>query len=324
MQVMCENNFSGVNDRQSVVVIVGPTASGKSELAVLLAERFGGEVVNADSMQVYSRLRIGTARPAAELVERVPHHLFGTVLPDINFTAADYCREARSTIASILRRNKLPVVCGGTGLYIKVLLGGINDLPSADPVLRAELTKLAESDGNLSLYQRLLAVDPLTAERLKVNDRVRIIRALEVYQQSGRPVSSFQSGHGFSAVWCRALKIGIEVDRALLFARIGQRVDRMFAEGLVDEVRSLLAAGYSPVHKALRSIGYKEVCEYLAGNIALPETVALVKRNTRHYAKRQLTWFRGDADVNWYGYPESAADICTAVEGFLAGGEEKD
>jgi len=303
----------------NLLIVSGPTASGKSDLAVLLAEKYGGEVVNADSMQVYSAMRIGTAHPAGELVERVPHHLFGVVSPDINFTAADYCREARRAIALILDRKKLPVVCGGTGLYLKVLLGGINDSPPADRMLRDKLTKIAESGGNLSLHQRLMAVDPLTARRLKVNDRVRIIRALEVYQQSGRPFSEFHAGHAFSDVWCRTFKIGIEVERALLYARIEQRVDRMFANGLVDEVRMLLDAGYSPQLKSMCSIGYREVCEYLAGSMTLAETVALVKRNTRRYAKRQLTWFRKDAAINWYRYPESAGEICAAVEAFLAG-----
>lgn len=301
-----------------IVIVSGPTASGKSDLAVAIAEKYDGEVVNADSMQIYDCLRIGTARPDSELLARVPHHLFGVVSPEVNFSAADYCREARKTILSIVNRGKLPVVCGGTGLYIRVLLGGINDSPTADPAIREELTALAESGGNAALHAELAALDPVTAARLKINDRVRIIRAIEVYRQSGRPFSEFHSGHGFSEEWCRSLKIGIEVERSLLYSRIEQRVDRMFANGLVDEVRTLLAAGYSPLLKAMSSIGYKEVCACLAGRTSLPEAVALVKRNTRHYAKRQLTWFRRDADVNWYSYPQSAGEIFMAVETYLA------
>lgn len=306
------------NTLPRILIIAGPTASGKSELAASLAIKYDGEVVNADSMQIYSCLTIGTARPSPELLERVPHHLFGFLSPDINFTAADFCREARRTISSILARRKLPVVCGGSGLYLKVLLGGISDTPVADPVLRSELTKLADSAGNAALHERLAAIDPLTAGRLEINDRVRIIRALEVYQQSGKAFAEFSSGHGFPDVWCRAFKIGIDVERSLLYARIEQRVDRMFAEGLVDEVRVLLSTGYSPLLKSMNSIGYKEVCAYLAGTATLPQTVDLIKRNTRRYAKRQLTWFRSDTAVNWYRYPDAVGEICTAVEGFLA------
>jgi tRNA dimethylallyltransferase len=301
----------------SLLIIAGPTASGKSELAVDLAEKYDGEVVNADSMQVYSELRIGTARPSGELIARVPHHLLGVVSPATNFTAADFCREARRTVAEIIARNKLPVICGGTGLYIKVLLGGINDSPAADPLLRAALTELADIEGNAALHARLKAVDPLTAARLNINDRVRIIRAIEVFQHSGRSFSEYHAGHGFTEKWCRALQIGIDVDRATLYERIDLRVERMFADGLVDEVRGLLAAGCSSELKALRSIGYKEVCAYLEGRTTLAETVRLVKRDTRRYAKRQLTWFRGDASVNWYRYPESYSEICAAAEAFL-------
>jgi tRNA dimethylallyltransferase len=247
----------------------------------------------------------------------VPHHLYGIVPPDNNFSAADYCREARKTIRSILNGNRLPVVCGGTGLYLKVLLGGINSSPPADHALRRELTEFADSRGNQALLDQLAAVDPETAARLNANDRVRIIRALEVYRQSGTPFSSFHSEHGFSEEWCRTLKIGIEADRNLLYERIEQRVDRMFSDGLVDEVKNLVAAGYSPQLKSMSSIGYKEVCSYLAGGMTLAETVELVKRNTRRYAKRQLTWFRSDAAIRWFRYPESLDEIFAAADEFL-------
>lgn len=285
----------------AVVVVVGPTASGKSELAVRLAEQYGGEIVNADSMQVYQGMDIGTAKPSPELLQRAPHHLLGIVPPDVNFTAADYQKEARRVIGEIHQRKQLPLVVGGTGLYIRALLGGLAESPGGDENVRAELTALADRDGNGVLLERLRLVDPQTAARLHANDRLRIIRALEVYQQSGRPFSTYQSG--FAKEWCSSVKIGIDVDRGELYRRIEARVEGMLAEGLVDEVSKLLAAGYSRDLKALRSIGYKEICSYLAGEISLRTATELIKRDTRHYAKRQLTWFKREPKINWVEYP---------------------
>lgn len=289
----------------AVVVVVGPTASGKSDLAVRLAERFDGEVVNADSMQVYRGMDIGTAKPSAGLLQRVPHHLVGIVTPDVNFTAADFQQAARRVIAEIHARGRLPIVVGGTGLYIRALLHGLSPSPGGDVEFRAELTGIADREGNGVLLDRLRTVDPVAAGRLHVNDRFRIIRALEVYQQSGRPFSAYQSGHGFAEEWCSALKIGIDVPRAELYRRIDLRVEQMLVDGLVEEVQGLLAAGYSPGLKALRSIGYKEICAYLAGELPLSEATELIKRDTRHYAKRQMTWFKREPEINWVEYPET-------------------
>ena len=283
-----------------VVVVVGPTASGKSELAVQLADRFDGEVVNADSMQVYSGMAIGTAKPSADLLERARHHLLGMVAPDVNFTAADFQQEARRVISEIHDRGRMPIVVGGTGLYIRALLGGLAESPGGDEDYRAELTTIANRYGNLVLLERLEKIDPETAARLHVNDRFRIIRALEVYHQSGRPFSAYQTG--FVEEWCISLKIGIDVSREELYRRINSRVEQMIADGLVAEVQSLLAAGYHPGLKALRSIGYKEICAYLAGELSLAEAIELIKRDSRRYAKRQLTWFKKEPDINWVEY----------------------
>lgn len=288
--------------RLTVVVVVGPTASGKSELAVRIAEEFGGEVVNADSMQVYRGMDIGTAKPSAELLRRAPHHLLGIVTPDVNFTAADFQQEARRVIGDIEQRGRLPIVVGGTGLYIRALFGGLAESPGGDEAYRAELNALAEREGNSVLLERLRAVDPQTAGRLHVNDRLRIIRALEVHQQSGRPLSAFQGG--FAEEWRPSVKIGIDVPRDELYRRINYRVEGMIAAGLVEEVRSLLSGGYSFDLKALRAIGYKEICSYLAGEIPLSEAVDLIKRDSRHYAKRQLTWFKRETDIKWLEYQE--------------------
>lgn len=286
----------------AVVVIVGPTASGKSELAVQLAEKFDGEVVNADSMQVYRGMDIGTAKPSAEFLQRAPHHLVGVVAPDVNFTAADFQQAARRVIGEIRLRQRLPIVVGGTGLYIRALLGGLAESPGGDETYRAELGALADREGNLLLLERLRRVDPETAARLHVNDRLRIIRALEVHQQSGRPFSEYQSG--FAEAWCTPLKFGIKVERGELYRRINARVDHMIAAGLVEEVQNLLSAGYGRDLKALRSIGYKEICSYLAGELSLAQAIDLIKRDTRHYAKRQLTWFKREAEINWVEYQE--------------------
>jgi len=299
-----DRNESG-DAHPSLVVVVGATASGKSELAVRLAERLDGEVVNADSMQVYCGMNIGTAKPSAELLGRVPHHLLGIVAPDVNFTAADFQQAARQVIGEIHARGRIPVVVGGTGLYIRALLHGLAESPGGDEIIRLELTQIAENEGNGVLLERLRSVDPVTAARLHINDRLRIVRALEVYHQSGRPFSAYQSGHGFAETWCRALKIGIDVPRDELYRRINLRVEQMLVDGLVEEVRVLLAAGYHPDLKALRSIGYKEVCAYLAGKLTFSEATELIKRDSRHYAKRQLTWFKKEPEINWVEYPQT-------------------
>lgn len=288
------------NQLPAVVVVVGPTASGKSALAVKLAEEFDGEVINADSMQVYRGMDIGTAKPSAEFLQRVPHHLVGIVAPDVNFTAADFQQEARRVIGEIRLRQRLPIVVGGTGLYIRALLGGLAESPGGDEAYRAELSAFADREGNLVLLERLRMVDPETAARLHVNDRLRIIRALEVHQQSGRPFSEYQSG--FAEAWCTPLKFGINVERGELYRRINARVECMLAAGLVEEVQSLLSAGYGRDLKALRAIGYKEICSYLAGELSLAQAIDLIKRDTRHYAKRQLTWFKREAEINWVEY----------------------
>ena len=305
-------------EKDRLVVIVGPTASGKTELAVRLAERFDGEIVSADSMQVYRGMDIGTAKPSQELLRRVPHHLLDIVSPDANFTASDFRREAAAAISDIHRRGRRAFMVGGTGLYIRALLQGLVDSPSGDEAIRLELQALAESVGNEELLRRLAAVDPETAGRLHPNDRLRIIRALEVYRQTGRPMSGFRSEHGFAESHYNCLKIGLVVERQELYRRVDSRVEEMIERGLIAEVRGLLEAGLNREMKALRSIGYKEICAYLAGECSLDEAVRLIKRDTRHYAKRQMTWFNRDPEINWLEYPESFATICNHVIEFFA------
>ena len=305
-------------DKARVVVIVGPTASGKTDLAVRLAEGCAGEIVNADSMQVYRGMDIGTAKPSPELRQRVPHHLIDIVEPDVNFSASDFRREAARAIADIVERGRRAFVVGGTGLYIRALLQGLVDSPSGAETVRRELEETAERFGNEALLEELARVDPVIAAWLHPNDRLRIVRALEVYRLTGRPISQQRSEHGFADEYYRALKIGLTVERRELYERIDRRVERMIAEGLVEEVRALLGRGFSPGAKALRSIGYRQVCGYLAGEYGLDEAVRLTKRDTRHYAKRQLTWFNKESEIKWVEYSDNFASIYKYVMEFLA------
>lgn len=317
MQLMIETTWPVNRERPAAVVIVGPTASGKSDLAMRLAERFGGEIVNADSMQCYRGMDIGTAKPSLAERQALPHHLFDIVDPDEAFTAADYSSLARAAITGISCRGKVPIVVGGTGLYIRALLAGLAESPGADHRAREEYRLLAERDGNEALHAVLCRLDPLAAARIHPNNRVRIIRALEVFGQTGRSITEFQQQHGFTTKWCNYLKIGVTAERSLLYEQIEQRVEQMIARGLVAEVEALLAAGYHAGLKSMAAIGYREVCAHLAGSRSLAETVELIKRNTRRYAKRQLTWFNSEADVTWFRQPLVIADVSGTVREFL-------
>lgn len=297
-----------------ILVIGGPTGSGKSDLAVRLAEQVGGEIVNADSMQIYRGMDIGTAKPSAEERARVPHHLLDIISPEQNFTASDFRREAAAAIADINSRGMKPIVVGGTGLYIRALLEGLVDSPTGDPELRKQFAEVPGEE----LLQRLFLVDPETASRLHQNDRVRITRALEVFSQTGRPISAFRSEHAFSGAYYDALKMAIKVERQELYGRIDRRVEQMLRDGLVEEVRSLVASGYNLEMKSMRSIGYKEIFAHLAGEITLDEAVTLIKRDSRRYAKRQMTWFNKENEIYWLEYPESFANILAHVIEFFA------
>lgn len=300
-------------DTPAVILVTGATASGKSDLAEKIADIFCGEIVNADSMQVYRKLDIGTAKPSKESMARMPHHLFDIVEPDEEFTVADYSIAGRDAINSIITRGRQPVVVGGTGLYTRALFSGLADVPGADLQARSEFNELADLHGNDYLHGLLRSVDPVAASRIHPNNRVRIIRALEVFNCSGRTISDLQQEHGFMQSWCRTVKIAIDVDRDELYERINRRVDLMIDGGLVGEVRSLLSMGYSSDLKALSSIGYKEICSHLSGSMTLAESVNLIKVHSRRYAKRQLTWFKNDAEIKWFKMPINFDEI----EGFV-------
>ena len=292
-----------------ILVISGPTASGKSELALRLAHALDAEIVNADSMQVYRGLDIGTAKPSHEQLADVRHHLIDVTDPDQPFSAADFSDAADAAIRDIISRGKRVIVAGGTGLYIRALLKGLVESPSGAGKIRQALQDEASRVGNDVMLERLRRVDPVLAATLHPNNLVRIIRALEVYQLTGIPLSRYQKEHAFAVKRYDALQIGISVERGLLYERIDDRVERMLEAGLLDEVRTQLGAGFGRELKSMCSIGYKEVVAHLCGELSAQEAVSLIKRNTRHYAKRQLTWFKADPDILWFEYPEKFATI---------------
>lgn len=304
-----------------LLVIQGPTASGKSDLALRLAEEIGGEIVNADSMQVYRGMDIGTAKPSAAMRARVPHHLLDVADPDENFTAADFRDLADKAIADIHARGKKAIVVGGTGLYIRILTRGLADSPGGDEDFREEMRTFAREKGKEALLSRLAEVDPESAARLNANDAVRIIRALEVHHATGRTLSDFHSEHAFGEERYRTFKIAVSREREELYRLIDERVERMIAEGLVEEVRGLLERGYGRELKSMRSLGYKEIASFLAGEFSLDEAISLMKRDTRRYAKRQLTWLKKDFINTWFETPGNFASMYTIVMEFFAQGE---
>jgi len=285
--------------RPKIIVIEGPTASGKTDFAVRLARSLSGEVVNADSMQVYRGMDIGTAKPTIEEQKGVPHHLLNIVDPDEAFNAAIYRRRALPVIDDICSKGKVCLVVGGTGLYIRALIGGLMEAPPADPVLRKKLNQECDRYGPTVLHDKLKTADPERAADIHLNDRVRIVRALEIAYLSNRPFSDLMNGHRFTHSSVRALKFCLNVERETLYHHINTRAARMIERGLLEEIRGLLNQGYSPDLKPMQAIGYRHMIRYLLGHTSLRAAIDTLKRDTRRYAKRQLTWFRREPDVIW-------------------------
>ncbi len=302
-----------------IIVICGATGIGKTTAAIRLAQQFGGQIVGADSMQIYRRMDIGTAKPTPAEQAAVRHHMIDVVDPDAPFDAARYAEMASDCIHRLDRAAILPVVAGGTGFYIKALLFGLFDARPPDPQIRRRLEKQAAKEGLAGLYAALQRSDPASAERIHTHDRFRIIRALETLESTGLPISDLQRRHGFSEKRYETFKIGLEIDRATLYARINRRVEAMLAEGLLNEVRSLLDRGYAADLKSMQSIGYRHMVDYLAGKTPWDETVELMKRDTRRYAKRQFTWFKSDPEIIWSA-PEDVDHLAPAIEAFLETG----
>jgi len=300
--------------RIAVGFIVGPTGAGKSALAMEVAERLNCEIVNADSRQFYRGMDLGTAKPSAEDRARVPHHLIDVRQPDEALDVAEFAQLARDAIVEIAARGRNPLVVGGSGLYLRVIRGGIFPGPPASAEIRDRLAKVAAEQGVAHLHQRLRELDPEAANRIGVNDLYRIVRALEVFELTGETISAHQRRHRFADIGYDTLTVGVEVERPKLYASIDARFDAMVAGGLVAEVRTLIDAGYSPDQPPLSTIGYKQIAAYLRGEIALDAAVAQARQESRRLAKRQLTWFRREPDVVWLD-PERGAQDALALFG---------
>ncbi|MGD2037214.1 MAG: tRNA (adenosine(37)-N6)-dimethylallyltransferase MiaA [Desulfobacterales bacterium] len=285
--------------KPKIIIVCGPTGVGKTTVAIDLAQHLAGQIIGADSMQIYKFMDIGTAKPTAEERARAVHHMVDFVPPDQSFDAAQYAAAARAKIIELDEQRITPIVVGGTGLYIKALLHGLFDEKVSDPKIRNRLISEAGDHGIRSLYDRLCRLDPETANKLHPNDSYRILRALEVIEATGRAISKHHQKHGFFDRPFESLKIGLNMDRAILYERINRRVDAMISAGFLDEVKSLLARGYSANLKPMQSIGYRHMVDYIEDRLCWEECIRTLKRDHRRYAKRQLTWFRADPEIIW-------------------------
>ena len=301
-------------EKTKLVIVCGPTASGKTSAAVELALALGGEVISADSMQVYKFMDIGTAKPTVEEQRGIPHHLISVVRPDEEYTAAHFKTDAAKKISEIAGRGKNPVIAGGTGLYIKALTQGLFDGPQADWELRRELLEVAASKGREALHEMLKKVDPVGAASIHPNNVHRVIRAIEVFELAGKPISSLQKAHSFNESPYVCLKIGLDPGKEALNGAIERRVDKMVSDGLLEETKALIDMGYGYDLKPMRGLGYKEMSGFLKGEYGFEEAVSLIKRDTRLYAKRQLTWFRKDTEIKWFAPTEKEKILSQAAE----------
>jgi tRNA dimethylallyltransferase len=301
-----------------LIAIVGPTASGKSDLAIFLAESFSGEIVNYDSVQIFRHLEIGTAKPSIEERSRVPHHMIDIREPTEIFTAGDYQREARRVLEDIRSRGKVPILVGGTGLYLRAATEGLFDGPSRSMYWRSRLETMAEQKGRDYLHRVLQRLDPAAASRIAERDKQKVIRALEVRLETGKPLSQHlderprQPITGF-----KVHIIGLNPPRGDLYKRIDERVEHMFEAGLVQEVRSLLTRGIPPTAKSFEAIGYRHIIAAIDSAIPQEETIRIIQRDTRRYAKRQMTWFRKQSEVTWFDGPGDSEETKNKVRQFL-------
>lgn len=304
------------DERPRVIVLVGPTGVGKTRTVPQLATALKAEIINADSMQIYRYMDIGTAKPTETERALVRYHLLDLVDPDEDFDAYRYRDLGRAAIGEVYRSRRTALVVGGTGLYVRALLHGLFAGAPKSAEVRDRLRSEAKAMGAIPLFRRLAAVDPATAERIHSGDLVRIIRALEVWECSGRPISAWQREHGFREHPFRILKIGLSLPRPELYARIDGRVERMMAQGLQEEVAWLLKRGYGPELKSMQSLGYRHLVGHLTGRTSLAAAVAMMKRDTRRYAKRQMTWFGRDPEIHWV-QPSEREKISRLASAFL-------
>jgi tRNA dimethylallyltransferase len=305
------------------VAIVGPTATGKSALALAVAEELDGEIVNADALQVYRGFDLGTAKPSPEERQRVPHHLIDILDPHERYSAGEFARRARAAIADIEARGRLPIVAGGSGLYLRALIEGISPVPPGDPATRRALRARLAAEGLPALHAELARRDPETAARLPPGDSQRILRALEVTLVSGVPLSAWIARQPFGAQRLSATRVGLTLPRGVLYDRIAARVLRMVERGWVGEVARLLGSGLTPDLPAFQAIGYRQLARHVLGEWPLGRAVDETIQATRRFAKRQQTWFRKEPDVSWFEAQDPDGRIpevlrylrCTVEEG---------
>lgn len=305
-----------------VIAIVGPTASGKTALSIELAKQLDGEVINGDAMQVYKGLNIGTAKISEDEKEGIPHHLFDIKEPTDSFSVAEYQAVVRNCIDDILSRGKQPIIVGGTGLYIQSVLFDFRFTEEAgDEKVRAELEKELEKEGGAErLYNRLQELDPSSAEKIHPNNYRRLVRALEIIEVTGKTKNEHEQGAGDSLVYDHLI-VGLDLDREVLYERINLRVDKMMEAGLLEEARGLWENGIRNV-QSVQAIGYKELFQHFEGFISLDEAVELIKKHTRHYAKRQMTYFRNKVKISWFDANSEKGNILDRILSILKGFEE--
>ena len=303
--------------RSAIIAMVGPTAIGKTELALDIAAQFSCEIIGADSMQVYRYMDIGTAKPSLEERNRVPHHLIDVADPDEDYSAGRYVVDAEQAIRIVRRNSSIPFLVGGTGLYLRGLTEGLTELHSGDPLVREELKKiLAEEEGRKLLYDELIRVDPESAARIHPNDSQRLLRALEIYRTTGTPWSKHLAREEKHHALRNVLKIGLTCERDVLYQRINTRTKLMVGQGLEQEVRMLLDRGYHGRLKSMQSIGYRHMVNYIEGRWPLEKTLELLARDTRHYAKRQYTWFNKDREIRWFA-PTQREEIFRSIATYI-------
>jgi tRNA dimethylallyltransferase len=296
--VLAKNRPSSPHQRRRVLVLVGPTASGKTAVSLIVAPQLNAEIISSDSRQVYKYMDIGTAKPTHAERSVVPHYFIDELPPEREFNAGEFGIRGRVMIDEMFARGKTPFVVGGSGLYVRALIDGFFEGPSADPALRKRLYDRIESDGAERLLQELRVIDPVAAAKMLPSNTRRIVRALEVYHLTGIPISILQQS--LIDIPFTPILVGLEWDRSVLYQRINDRVDEMLSVGLLDEVRSLAERGYAPTLNSLQTTGYMEAFRYMTGEMTYDQMVDLIKQNTRRYAKRQLTWFRHDPRITWF------------------------
>lgn len=307
--------------KQPLIILSGPTAVGKTALSIELAKRVNGAIISADSMQVYKHMDIGSAKIMPEEMEGVKHYLIDELNPEDEFNIVVFQQKAKAALKEIYENGQIPIIAGGTGFYIQSLLYDINfDNQDCNEEFRAELEQIAKEQGNEVLHERLMKIDPVSAEKIHANNVKRVIRALEFYHLTGKPISEHNETEQQKASPYNFAYFVLTDDRANLYKRIDMRVDIMLKNGLVEEVKRLKEMGYHRDMVSMQGLGYKEILDYLDGKCTLEEAIYILKRETRHFAKRQLTWFRRERDVIWldkqkYNYDEAAVlkDMCSIL-----------